>query len=1074
MRRFVCFCSKLIFWGVVVVGLAAAGALLLITQHLDEAVRAEVQRVFAEHYQGLHVSVRSAQRVEGQGLFVRGLSIKDPNLEGPQSELLYVDEVFLSSTSAIDELVLGELQVDHIVLRRVALRSVRNEDGTWSTQRLLPLPTMGGKPAATSIEDGTLEVFDPSQSPPSTLTLRRINVALEPAAPTPQTAPGALRIAGSLAGDVFSETKLSGQVNPATGEWSIQGNMASLLIGSQTWQSLPGPLSQHAESLGSLQGKADIAFDLRHAKSGDLSDCQFDLRGNLTDGRYEDERLPVPLREINASFQISNNLLVVHDLTAKGGNSSLHLTVRRDGWNDASPLHITAKARRFHVDDAVADVLPDELASVWETYRPQGMLDADVVLHFDGQTWRPELTVHCLDMSFQHSAFPYQISGTTGSITLNSSVLEFNVSSLASNKPLNMKGRFEDVFGTPFGWMTYDCQGPIPIDARLLAAMDTENLRPSRDLFMAMKARGGVSSHGRFDLVALPSGATQLNEHLFFKLADCGVSWDAFPYPIYEISGEIELWNGQYTFRNVRGHNDSAEIVCNGTYQDDGKQPLLTLNYACRDLPLEEELRRAFPPNMQEVWSSLRPQGTIDQLNLQLLYHPVTDKIELGIVAVKWPQQHNREGQPISLLPEAFPYRLNDVQGEIRYRDGQVAFESLSAVHNNARVNVSGFCQFGEDGSWRLQFSELNTEGLTIDRDLISALPEDLAASIAPMNIQGPLTVTGGIDFRQGPHPQAKVSSEWDLSFDLENGQAHCGIRFSNIHGGVRLVGANNSQGFYSRGEIDLDSIMYQGFQFTRVTGPVWIDRERVAFGAWADQPQPGQQPRRLQALVLGGTLAGDVHISLEDEKYFTLQAQLNKANLAQYAREHLAQQRSVTGTASGMLRLSGTSSGADTLRGDGQLWLRQANIYELPVMVALLKILKIKPLDNTAFTSSDVEFRVNGEDIYLDRIVFDGDAISLKGAGEVNLDRQVNLQFYTLVGKDSRRIPIIWPLMAGASRRILMIEVTGSLDNPVTTRNVLPGLNSTIERLFSPEELGSSDGQNRGRAANGQVRYQR
>ena len=142
--------------------------------------------------------------------------------------------------------------------------------------------------------------------------------------------------------------------------------------------------------------------------------------------------------------------------------------------------------------------------------------------------------------------------------------------------------------------------------------------------------------------------------------------------------------------------------------------------------------------------------------------------------------------------------------------------------------------------------------------------------------------------------------------------------------------------------------------------------------------------------------------------------------------------------------------------------------------MVALLKILKIKPLDKTAFTSSDVDFRVNGEDIYLDRIVFNGDAISLKGAGEVNLERDVNLKFYTLVGSESRRIPIIWPLLADASRRILMIEVTGTLDNPITTRNVLPGLNSTIERLFN-EELGDADGQNRpGNAASSRPQYQR
>ncbi|MCA9269435.1 MAG: AsmA-like C-terminal domain-containing protein, partial [Planctomycetales bacterium] len=147
---------------------------------------------------------------------------------------------------------------------------------------------------------------------------------------------------------------------------------------------------------------------------------------------------------------------------------------------------------------------------------------------------------------------------------------------------------------------------------------------------------------------------------------------------------------------------------------------------------------------------------------------------------------------------------------------------------------------------------------------------------------------------------------------------------------------------------------------------------------------------------------------------------------------------------------------GRDTLRGDGHVWLRDADIYELPIMVSLLKIISIRRPDKTAFTSSDVDFRIAGEDVYLDRIVFSGDAVSLRGAGEVNLDRRVHLKLYTLVGNESRRIPLVWPLLADASRRILMLEVTGTLDDPLTNRHVLPGLNDTLRQLF-PEELGAA-----------------
>ena len=45
---------------------------------------------------------------------------------------------------------------------------------------------------------------------------------------------------------------------------------------------------------------------------------------------------------------------------------------------------------------------------------------------------------------------------------------------------------------------------------------------------------------------------------------------------------------------------------------------------------------------------------------------------------------------------------------------------------------------------------------------------------------------------------------------------------------------------------------------------------------------------------------------------------------------------------------------------------------------------------DKTAFTTSDMDFRIRGSDIYFDRLNFNGDAISLRGNGEMNLDREI------------------------------------------------------------------------------------
>ena len=56
----------------------------------------------------------------------------------------------------------------------------RRADGSWSTAKLLPAPTAGGRPVETCIEGGVIEICDPLRDPAATITLRDINLTLSP------------------------------------------------------------------------------------------------------------------------------------------------------------------------------------------------------------------------------------------------------------------------------------------------------------------------------------------------------------------------------------------------------------------------------------------------------------------------------------------------------------------------------------------------------------------------------------------------------------------------------------------------------------------------------------------------------------------------------------------------------------------------------------------------------------------------------------------------------------------------------------------------------------------------------
>ena len=61
----------------------------------------------------------------------------------------------------------------------------------------------------------------------------------------------------------------------------------------------------------------------------------------------------------------------------------------------------------------------------------------------------------------------------------------------------------------------------------------------------------------------------------------------------------------------------------------------------------------------------------------------------------------------------------------------------------------------------------------------------------------------------------------------------------------MRLTGSSDGTRYVSRGELDLDSLTFKNFQFTRITGPLWFDNNTVVFGDWGPQFRPAGQPAR-------------------------------------------------------------------------------------------------------------------------------------------------------------------------------------------------------------------------------------
>jgi len=169
---------------------------------------------------------------------------------------------------------------------------------------------------------------------------------------------------------------------------------------------------------------------------------------------------------------------------------------------------------------------------------------------------------------------------------------------------------------------------------------------------------------------------------------------------------------------------------------------------------------------------------------------------------------------------------------------------------------------------------------------------------------------------------------------------------------------------------------------------------------------------------------------------------------LAQCAREVMPGRQKLGGKILATADLTGSGRTRNALSGKGRITLSEGNVYELPVMISLLKILTISEPNQKAFSDGTIDYHIAGEHIYFDQIAFHGDAISLRGSGQMNFQSQIELTFYCLVGRGELDLPLIKQVVRAASQQLMLIHVGGTLQNPEPRQEALPALNQALQQL--------------------------
>ena len=463
--------------------------------------------------------------------------------------------------------------------------------------------------------------------------------------------------------------------------------------------------------------------------------------------------------------------------------------------------------------------------------------------------------------------------------------------------------------------------------------------------------------------------------------------------------------------------------------------------------------------------------------------------------------------QGIGVTPEMFPYPLDDLSGVAWYQGGQVGLRDFSARHGAGKWGLAGGeVRFADTGEVWARLDKLTASPLVPDAEFVAALPARVRAGVTDLNVRGPMELVlnrlvvsvppGGANTQQTgrgsrgfPADQnrdqknllcsnpvfirgvSSASSASGLFRIVARGSAPADpdpIVFWD--GELRLSGAGLDAGLpcgdlygvvATRGE-------YQGDHLGPVVGTAWFDkgtvadqpvtRAKLAYTVAAQRPDPARPGAwtppvlavgDLAGTMFQGTVGGQARVEFADETKYRLWLTASGVRLEDVAGHlGLGAGAELTGTAQAKVLLETVPdpvTGRLVLTGAGQVDVPAGRMYNLPVLLPLLKLIKLQAPDQTAFEEAHAAFELRGDRVTVSQLDLIGTAVSVGGSGEASTTgSDARFEFYPVLSQALKKwltTPSGVDLTAVVNGGLFRVEVVRKDGKTEYKPHMLPGV---------------------------------
>ncbi len=1074
----------------------------LAPQTIGEQVRRSVLQQLSQHYDRFGVSIRRGHYDPQIGILFDDVRVTDSkSLESyfNARDMIRIERMIVVADIRPEKLLdkSNPVATSRIILEGVTADAWIESDGRVSLAALWPPPKFGPVCPRIELRRVKLRLLDRQRSQ------RPVEVDIaELALDTTTGRDGQVLQRVALSGSSEGFRALAIKAEILGDAFQVQGKVSGAHFSRDLFDRLPQSLTQSLQDARDLDLVGDAEFVA--ARSDGASPVEYQVRSKIHEGRFSHPKLPLPLSQMSGVIAIDPRGIEIESSQAMLGDAVCRVKGRIEGHGWPAAMNLGISASGLWLDERLVGALPPHVRDAWDRLRPVGRVDVDAQVAYSNDQWTSNASVLCNGVDVSFEGFPYPAQQLVGRIDVADGFAKSDamIGRVGGQRlqcnfrvPLDPRRHREKSFSA-----TVD--GPVVIDSSLLSSLSPRGTddSPVENFVRSLQPRGSIQLlHARLETDA--SGRP--HQDIDLRVVNGQIRYEKFSYPLYNVTGQVNIKDGLVSLSNFRGTNANAgEVLCDGVYRLPPRQPAIVesvyrvgnqpsttdanhlpvlppeprmiLNFNATNVPMDESLRSSLPVASRQSWDALMPGGLLDRLDVVLTLPGDGGPLGLDVTAIQNPtdQVTNRS---LSLRPASIPYRLDIAGGTVRYDGSRVTIESLEGRHDFSRLSADGVCEQDASGQWLLELDVHSGSRLNPDAELIASLPQQMSDSLRRLQLRGPVSVRGHTKLRLPTERRPEPAIDWRLVFQLEGNRIGDVGPVHSLRGEVWIDGRRDENGLFAAGNVRIDSMHVEKLQITGIRGPYAIDGDRLRMGTLATMRLPSkaayfptlatransldsssldasdepQQPdsESIRGSLFGGQIEmdGEVILSTSD---FDVSVSLADAQVPTVLAELGQGSSGLTGTFSGQGRFDGKLGAGDLLKGNGAGRLTGANVYQLPFIVQLMNQLRITPTEDVAFTDGEVEFAMFGEMITLNRLQLWGDLVALDGGGTLNRRHELDLSFNTRVSPQNAFNRLLQPLRP-ERYTLWTIDVTGPMNSPTIERRALDGVGQTLGRLF-------------------------